>query len=125
MNPGGYRLLGMWVLLIGVLVVGFDAAMLSQPGSGETYDLVLQGGRVIDPETGFDAVAHVGIDGDTVSRISLDPLVGSTTLNATATGTEATQDVQRERMAELLDVDPAQLADLVNPPKSMDDAAGQ
>ena len=34
-------------------------------------------------------------------------------------------EVQRERMAELLDVDPAQLADLVNPPKSMDDAAGQ
>ena len=53
MYPGGYRLLGMWVLLIGVLIVGFDAAMLSQPGSGEAYDLVLQGGRVIDPETGF------------------------------------------------------------------------
>ena len=34
-------------------------------------------------------------------------------------------EVQRERMAELLDVDPAQLADLVNPPKPMDDAAGQ
>ena len=34
-------------------------------------------------------------------------------------------EAQRERMAELLDVDPARLADLVNPPKSMDDAAGQ
>ena len=34
-------------------------------------------------------------------------------------------EAQRERMAELLDVDPAQLADLVNPPKPMDDAAGQ
>ena len=34
-------------------------------------------------------------------------------------------EAQRERMAELLDVDPAQLADLVNPPKSMDDAVGQ
>ena len=46
------------------------------------HDVVVAGGRVIDPETGFDAVAHVGIDGDTVSRISLDPLVGSTTLDA-------------------------------------------
>ena len=46
------------------------------------HDIVVAGGRVIDPETGFDAVAHVGIDGDTVSRISLDPLVGSTTLDA-------------------------------------------
>ncbi|MEC8771489.1 MAG: DUF2059 domain-containing protein [Pseudomonadota bacterium] len=34
-------------------------------------------------------------------------------------------EAQRKRMAELLDVDPAQLADLVNPPKPMDDAAGQ
>ncbi|UOR09029.1 DUF2059 domain-containing protein [Qipengyuania flava] len=34
-------------------------------------------------------------------------------------------EAQRERMAELLDVDPAQLADLVNPPKPMDDAVGQ
>ena len=34
-------------------------------------------------------------------------------------------EAQRKRMAELLDVDPARLADLVNPPKSMDDAAGQ
>ena len=34
-------------------------------------------------------------------------------------------EAQRERMAELLEIDPAQLADLVNPPKPMDDAAGQ
>jgi|TARA_B100001105_G_scaffold156904_1_gene126047 dihydroorotase len=50
---------------------------------GRVHDVVVAGGRVIDPETGFDAVAHVGIDGDTVTRISLDPLVGSTTLDAT------------------------------------------
>lgn len=53
------------------------------PPDDRVHDVVVAGGRVIDPETGFDAVAHVGIDGDTVSRISLDPLVGSTTLNAT------------------------------------------
>ena len=32
---------------------------------------------------------------------------------------------QRQRMAELLDVDPAQLADLVNPPKPLDETAEQ
>ena len=47
------------------------------------YDLVVAGGRVIDPETGFDEVAHVGIDGDTVSRISTGPLDGRTVLDAT------------------------------------------
>ncbi len=47
------------------------------------YDLVVAGGRVIDPETGFDAVAHVGIDGDTVVTVATTPLIGRSTLNAT------------------------------------------
>ena len=81
MYPGGYRLLGMWVLLIGVLIVGFDAAMLSQPGSGEAYDLVLQGGRVIDPETGLDGVRNVGIRGDRIMEISERPLRGREVLD--------------------------------------------
>ena len=46
------------------------------------YDLVVAGGRVIDPETGFDAVAHVGIDGDAVVTVSTGPLRGRTVLNA-------------------------------------------
>ena len=46
------------------------------------YDLVVAGGRVIDPETGFDAVAHVGIDGDTVITVSTGALRGRTVLNA-------------------------------------------
>jgi dihydroorotase len=47
------------------------------------YDLVVAGGRVVDPETGFDAVAHVGIDGDTVVTITDSPLIGRSTLDAT------------------------------------------
>ncbi len=46
------------------------------------YDLVVAGGRVIDPETGFDAVAHVGIDGNTVITVSTGALRGRTVLNA-------------------------------------------
>ena len=41
------------------------------------YDLVVAGGRVIDPETGFDAVAHVGIDGNTVITVSTGAPTGS------------------------------------------------
>jgi len=47
-----------------------------------TYDLVLAGGRVIDPETGLDAVRNVGIRGDTIETISTRPLYGSRTINA-------------------------------------------
>jgi N-acyl-D-aspartate/D-glutamate deacylase len=45
-------------------------------------DLVLAGGRVIDPETGLDAVRHVGVTGDTITQISTVPLEGTRTLDA-------------------------------------------
>jgi hypothetical protein len=45
------------------------------------YPLVLAGGRVVDPESGFDAVADVGIAGDTVAAVSEQPLSGSVRLD--------------------------------------------
>jgi N-acyl-D-aspartate/D-glutamate deacylase len=41
-----------------------------------TYDIVLAGGRVIDPESGLDAVRWVGINGRTIAAISARPLQG-------------------------------------------------
>ena len=76
MHQGGYRLLGLWPLLVVALCVGFEVTILSQPGVGETYDLVLQGGRVIDPETGLDGIRNVGIRGDRIMEISERPLRG-------------------------------------------------
>lgn len=42
----------------------------------ETYDIVLKGGRVIDPETGLDSVRNVGIRGDRIAEISSGELQG-------------------------------------------------
>ncbi|MDT7704039.1 MAG: hypothetical protein QOJ30_6364 [Pseudonocardiales bacterium] len=44
------------------------------------YDLVLTGGRVIDPETGLDAVRNIGISGGTVCAVTEEPLTGTTTV---------------------------------------------
>ena len=54
---------------------------LATPGGvlgqvGEAYDVVIRGGRVVDPETGFDAVADVGIRGGRIAAVSTDALVG-------------------------------------------------
>ncbi len=46
-------------------------------GSSEPYDIVLSGGRVMDPESGLDAVRHVGIRGDRIAAVSTDPLRGA------------------------------------------------
>ncbi|MBL8961041.1 MAG: amidohydrolase family protein [Gemmatimonadetes bacterium] len=48
-----------------------------------TYDLVIAGGRVMDPATTTDAVRHIGIMGDTISVISSEPLAGRDTVDAT------------------------------------------
>ncbi len=40
------------------------------------YDIVLQGGRVMDPETGLDAVRNVGINAGKIARISRMKLTG-------------------------------------------------
>ena len=45
-----------------------------------THDLVLSGGRVVDPETGLDRVCDVGIDGNSVTAVG-DGLGGTTTVD--------------------------------------------
>lgn len=40
------------------------------------YDLVLEGGRVIDPETKLDAIRNVGILNNRIAMISAEPLQG-------------------------------------------------
>lgn len=46
------------------------------------YDVVIAGGRVMDPESGLDAVRDVGITGGKIAAISEKPLAGRTKLNA-------------------------------------------
>jgi N-acyl-D-aspartate/D-glutamate deacylase len=48
----------------------------------QTYDTVLQGGRVMDPETGVDAVRNVGITQGRIMRISPETLAGKRVLDA-------------------------------------------
>ena len=48
----------------------------------QQHHLVLRGGRVIDPETGFDAIRNVGVTDGKIARISAEPLSGERELNA-------------------------------------------
>jgi N-acyl-D-aspartate/D-glutamate deacylase len=56
-------------------------ACVSQPAGG--YDLVIANGRVMDPESGLDAVRHVGIRGGTIAAVSEAPLDGARVIDAT------------------------------------------
>lgn len=48
----------------------------------DTYDVVIAGGRVIDPASGLDEVRHVGISDGVIRAISAQRLNGRTTLDA-------------------------------------------
>ena len=55
---------------------------LAAPSFAQTYDLVIEGGRVMDPETGVDAVRNVGIKDGKVVRIAADKLAGKRIIEA-------------------------------------------
>src|SRR6187455_1444745 len=71
--------------MISRLLVIFVAGLLvSVPAARQqTFDLVISGGRVVDPESGLDAVRNVGINVGRIAAISTDPLSGRSTINAT------------------------------------------
>jgi N-acyl-D-aspartate/D-glutamate deacylase len=48
----------------------------------QSYDVVIQGGRVIDPETGLDAVRNVGISQGRIKKISAETLEGKRVISA-------------------------------------------
>lgn len=47
------------------------------------YDLVIRNGRVIDPQSGFDAVSDVAIAGSRIAAIGTAPGAGARTIDAT------------------------------------------
>ena len=53
------------------------------PPDDHVYDIVINGGRVIDPDTRYDRVADVGIDGTTIAAIKTQRLKGRKTIDAT------------------------------------------
>jgi N-acyl-D-aspartate/D-glutamate deacylase len=54
-----------------------------EPAPSVVHDLVVSNGRVMDPASGFDGLANVGIDGSVVTAISAEPLQGRELIDAT------------------------------------------
>src|SRR2546425_10545690 len=52
------------------------------PVMAQQYDIVLTNGRVMDPESGLDAVRNVGINGGRIATISAAPLRGRSVVDA-------------------------------------------
>ncbi|MGB9286824.1 MAG: amidohydrolase/deacetylase family metallohydrolase, partial [Candidatus Sulfotelmatobacter sp.] len=64
------------------LMVCICCLVLSTLLAAQQYDLVLEGGRVMDPETGLDAVRNVAIRDGKIVRISSEALSGRRVIRA-------------------------------------------
>ena len=66
------------------LALGFLCVLATHPAGGQArYDVVIRGGRVIDPETRLDAIRDVGIRGGRIAAVSARRLQGRSTIDAT------------------------------------------
>jgi N-acyl-D-aspartate/D-glutamate deacylase len=73
----------MSTITIALIAVALGYAFKAGVAAGdETYDVVIANGRVMDPESGLDAVRNVGISGGKIRAISSSALEGKTTLDA-------------------------------------------
>ncbi len=66
------------IFFLAVILCIYQAAFAQ---TGIVYDIVLTGGRVIDPETKLDAIRNVGINNNRIAEISSAPLKGKETIN--------------------------------------------
>ncbi|WP_299695024.1 amidohydrolase family protein [uncultured Vibrio sp.] len=56
---------------------------LLMPNEKGPFDVVIKNGRVVDPETGLDAIRNVGLKGKRIAAVSKDELEGSKVIDAT------------------------------------------
>src|SRR5580692_2966528 len=77
--PSGRRRYGAQTMRSLIL---FSFLAISAFAAAQQYDLVLEGGRVMDPETGLDAVRNVGIREGKIVRISSQALNGLRVVHA-------------------------------------------
>src|SRR5260370_9934523 len=79
------RVHGWWKWTATVVLVAATVVMTAGSGASngvDTYDVVIANGRVMDPESGLDAVRNVGIRGEKIAVISTGPLEGKQAIDA-------------------------------------------
>src|SRR5687767_445397 len=66
-----------------MIVAGASNAAGSSAQQGDAYDIVLRGGRVIDPESGLDGVRTIGLRGGRIAAVTTRGIRGRDTVDVT------------------------------------------
>ena len=79
LKAGGFVSKGIAGLPLAVLLLSCAPSQ----GTPPVHDLVILGGRVMDPDTRLDETRNVAVDAGTISEVTTDPVEGRDTLDAT------------------------------------------
>lgn len=82
-KSGSCMSLRRWFAATGFVLICCMPVAAQTGETTEQYDVVLQGGRVMDPETGLNAVRNIGIRDDRIVEITAAPLTGSEVVDVT------------------------------------------
>jgi N-acyl-D-glutamate deacylase len=77
-----HRLVLFLAVILSMPSIAAQTSPTAGPTAGPAFDLVIANGRVVDPETGLDAVRSIGIRAGRIAAISRTPLRGRSTLEA-------------------------------------------
>jgi dihydroorotase len=73
-----------WIVVSLLLAMGCACPLpAAPPGEPSAHDLVLSGGRVMDPDSGVDRTLNVGIRDGRIASLSPDPLKGRESIDVT------------------------------------------
>lgn len=76
-----FRIVFMTLICVLLLITETFSVKAQNTDSSTVYDLVIAGGRVIDPETNLDGIRNIGIKGGTIAAISRKSLPAIETID--------------------------------------------
>lgn len=64
------------------IIISVIISLAALSAHAQSYDVVILNGRVMDPETGFDQIANVGINNGWITAITTETIEGEDTIDA-------------------------------------------
>lgn len=65
-----------------LVIIFLFSSLFYVDAQDEAYDIVIENGRVIDPETGLDDIRNVGIKGSQIVEITSEKIIGTKIIDA-------------------------------------------
>lgn len=81
-RKGLYIMRFFFYILFTVIFISLSGCIHTPEKMANDFDIVINGARVIDPETGMDKISNIGIKGREISIITSDEISGRRTIDA-------------------------------------------